>query len=108
MEEMECSEEFLELAHKMRAEQEEYRVWLMSQPPEIIIAHSAEWSAREDVLSRLDELVLDGKETKALLSLDKPFEKLFGWLSDEEDPEEIRLEIDAMAEGMARMMAAGC
>lgn len=76
MEEMECSEEFLELAHKMRAEQEEYRVWLMSQPPEIIIAHAAEWSAREDVLSRLDELVLDGKETKALLSLDKPFEKL--------------------------------
>ena len=75
MEEMECSEEFLELAHKMRAEQEEYRVWLMSQPPEIIIAHAAEWSAR---------------------------------LSDEEDPEEIRLEIDAMAEGMARMMAAGC
>ena len=61
MEEMECSEEFLELAHKMRAEQEEYRVWLMSQPPEIIIAHAAEWSAREDVLSRLDELVLDGK-----------------------------------------------
>ena len=103
MEEMECSEEFLELAHKMRAEQEEYRVWLMSQPPKIIIAHAAEWSAREDVLSRLD-----GKETKALLSLDKPFEKLFGWLSDEEDPEEIRLEIDAMAEGMARMMAAGC
>lgn len=108
MEEMECSEELLELAHKMRAEQEEYRVWLMSQPPEIIIAHAAEWSAREDVLSRLDELVLDGKETKALLSLDKTFEKLFGWLSDEEDPEEIRLEIDAMAEGMARMMAAGC
>ena len=108
MEEMECSEEFLELAHKMRAEQEEYRVWLMSQPPEIIIAHAAEWSAREDVLSRLDELVLDGKETKALPSLDKPFEKLFGWLSDEEDPEEIRLESDAMAEGMARMMAAGC
>ena len=64
MEEMECSEEFLELAHKMRAEQEEYRVWLMSQPPEIIHPHAAEWAAREDVLSRLDELVLDGKETK--------------------------------------------
>ena len=108
MEEMEYSEGFLELAHKMRVEQEEYRVWLMSQPPEVIIAHAAEWSAREDVISRLDELVLDGKEIKALLSIEKPFEKLFGWLSDGEDPDEIRIEIDAMAEGMARMMSASC
>ena len=41
MEEMECSEEFLELAHKMRAEKDEYRVWLMSQTQKIIITHAA-------------------------------------------------------------------
>ena len=104
---MEENGNFLSLVSKMRREQEEYRIWLMEQPPEIILSRAAEWSAREDMLGSLDEWDPDAKTIEALLTCDKPLEKLFGWLTEREE-DVIRKEIDEMAAGIMQMFASGC
>lgn len=38
------------LYEKMFAEQEKYRAWLLSQPPEEILNHTYEYTMREDIL----------------------------------------------------------
>lgn len=38
------------LYQKMFAEQEKYREWLLSQPPEEILHHAYEYVMREDIL----------------------------------------------------------
>ena len=43
----------LELYHKMREEQDEYRSWLLSQPPKEILNHACEYSVREDILATI-------------------------------------------------------
>lgn len=40
------------LYEKMFAEQEKYRAWLLSQPPEEILNHTYEYTMREDGVSR--------------------------------------------------------
>lgn len=95
------------LVSKMQQEQEVYRIWLMNQPPEVILSKAAEWSAREDLLSSLDEWTPGEKEIQGLLAAEKPLETLFGWLKNGTDEEEIRRQIDGMAAGIINMMAAG-
>ncbi len=41
------------LYEKMFAEQEKYRAWLLSQPPEEILNHTYEYTMREDILLSL-------------------------------------------------------
>ena len=43
----------LDLYHKMREEQDEYRSWLLSQTPKEILAHASEYSTREDILATM-------------------------------------------------------
>lgn len=38
-----------ELYNKMQQEQNEYREWLLAQPPEEILNHAYEYSVREDI-----------------------------------------------------------
>ena len=38
------------LCEKMGAEQDKYRAWLVAQPPEEILNHTAEYTTREDIL----------------------------------------------------------
>jgi len=44
------------LYEKMFAEQETYRAWLLSQPPEEILNHAYEYTVREDILMSLEYL----------------------------------------------------
>lgn len=39
------------LYNKMQQEQNEYRAWLLAQPPEEILNHAYEYSSREDTLT---------------------------------------------------------
>jgi hypothetical protein len=55
------------LYEKMFAEQEKYRDWLLSQPPEEILNHTCEYTMREDILLSLEYNDLSDKQCKALL-----------------------------------------
>ena len=46
------------LYEKMAAEQDQYRDWLKSQPPEEILHHAYEYSVREDIVMAMEELEL--------------------------------------------------
>ena len=44
------------LYEKMAAEQDKFRDWLKSQPPEEILKHTYEYTVREDILMAMEEL----------------------------------------------------
>ena len=46
------------LYEKMAAEQDKYRDWLKSQPPEEILHHTYEYTVREDIVMAMEELGL--------------------------------------------------
>ena len=52
---------------KAFAEQEKFRKWLLSQPPEEILHHAYEYTLREDILLFLEYNDLKDGEAKALL-----------------------------------------
>lgn len=62
----------LDLYHKMREEQDEYRSWLLSQTPKEILAHASEYSTREDILATMCEGHLPPMLAKALLNAEQP------------------------------------
>ena len=43
------------LYKKVFAEQEQYREWLLSQPPDEILNHCYEYTVREDIVLALEE-----------------------------------------------------
>ena len=43
------------LYEKMFSEQETYRAWLLTQPPEEILNHTYEYTVREDILMSLED-----------------------------------------------------
>lgn len=47
-----------ELYNKMQQEQNEYREWLLAQPPEEILNHAYEYSVREDIILATEEMNL--------------------------------------------------
>ena len=55
------------LYEKLYDEQEKFRDWLMSQPPEVIIEHSFEYAIRQDIVFRMEDGYLPAREAKALL-----------------------------------------
>ena len=54
------------LYEKMFAEQEQYRAWLLSQPPAEILKHTYEYTVREDILLALEYHDLPDARAKAL------------------------------------------
>ena len=46
------------LYEKMAAEQDKFRDWLKSHPPEEILNHAYEYTVREDILMAMEELDL--------------------------------------------------
>ena len=56
------------LYEKMSAEQDSFRDWLKSQPPETILNHAYEYSVREDILMAMELHDLTDEQAKALLS----------------------------------------
>ncbi len=65
------------LYKKMFAEQEKYRNWLLSQPPEEILSHSYEYSIREDILLSLENNDLSDAQARVLLRSAKPLADIY-------------------------------
>ena len=65
------------LYQKMSAEQQQYREWLINQPPDEILRHCAEYTVREDIVLALEEFDLSDKQCKALLKSPAPLEDVF-------------------------------
>ena len=52
------------LYDKMKDEQDKYRDWLLSQPPEEILNHTYEYTMREDIVVCMEELELSPKQAR--------------------------------------------
>ena len=65
------------LYKKMFAEQEQFKGWLLTQPPERILEHSYEYSVREDFLLSLEYNDLTNSQAVALLASSTPLDDLF-------------------------------
>ena len=65
------------LYEKMFAEQEQFKDWLLTQPPEKILEHSYEYSVREDFLLALEQDDLTRGQAAALLASPTPLDDLF-------------------------------
>ena len=66
-----------QLYEKKFAEQEKYRQWLLTQPPDEILKHAYEYTIREDILLSLEYNELHGKRAQALLKSPCPLEDVF-------------------------------
>ncbi len=73
-----------ELYDKMKAEQDKYREWLLSQSPSEIIDHTYEYTMREDIVMAMEELELTPKQAKALLKSPCPLADVFDEFKDRE------------------------
>ena len=65
------------LYEKMAAEQDKYRDWLKSQPPEEILHHTYEYTVREDIVMAMEELELTDAQAEALLESPSPLEDVY-------------------------------
>ena len=52
------SEPTTRLYEKMEAEQQQYREWLLTQPPDEILNHTYEYTMRQDILTAMEEMRL--------------------------------------------------
>ena len=70
------------LHEKMSAEQDKYRAWLVAQPPEEILNHTAEYTTREDILMAMDFIELTEAQVSALLESPSPLADVYkNWSS---------------------------
>lgn len=65
------------LYEKMFAEQEAYRSWLLSQPPEEILNHTYEYTVREDILMSMEFNDLPSDQARAMLESSSPLADVF-------------------------------
>ena len=72
------------LYEKMAAEQDKFRDWLKSQPPEEILKHTYEYTVREDILMAMEELDLPQSRAAALLASPSPLADVYKEFSDRE------------------------
>ena len=65
------------LYNKMQQEQNEYRAWLLAQPPEEILNHAYEYSVREDIILATEEMNLTPAQVRALLKSPAPLADVY-------------------------------
>ncbi|MEE1423830.1 MAG: DUF3848 domain-containing protein, partial [Gemmiger sp.] len=65
------------LNSKMQQEQNEYRAWLLAQPPEEILNHAYEYSVREDIILATEEMNLIPAQVRALLKSPAPLADVY-------------------------------
>lgn len=65
------------LYQKMFAEQDKFRDWLLTQPPEEILKHTYEYTVREDILMAVEELDLSSGQAAVLLASPSPLDDIF-------------------------------
>ena len=65
------------LYNKMQQEQNEYRAWLLAQPPEEILHHAYEYSVCEDIILATEEMNLTLAQVRALLKSPAPLADVY-------------------------------
>ena len=65
------------LYKQMFAEQEQFRDWLLAQPPQEILNHAYEYVMREDILLSLEYNDLTDAQAAALLSSSSPLADVY-------------------------------
>ena len=65
-------------------DEQKYRDWLLSQPPEEILNHTYEYTMREDIVVCMEELELSPKQAKALLRSPCPLADVYKEFMDRE------------------------
>lgn len=73
-----------ELYDKMKAEQDKYRDWLLTQEPSEILNHTYEYTMREDIVIAMENLELSPKRAKALLKSPCPLSDVYEEFKDRE------------------------
>ena len=94
------------LHQRMRAEQEQYRNWLLGQPPSDILDHAAEYTVREDIVMEMSALELTDAQANALLKSKTPLADIYKeWnktethhMDDVRDVIEVRADVVIRAE----------
>ena len=102
---MENTEELnTQLYEKMKAEQDKYRDWLLSQPHTEILNHTYEYTMREDILMCMEEAELSPKQAKALLKSPCPLADCYEVFNKREDShmEDIRDSVESIANRIIR------
>ena len=66
-----------ELYKKLFAEQENFKGWLLTQPPEVILSHAYEYVMREDIVLAMEYHDLTNEQAKALLDSSSPLSDIF-------------------------------
>lgn len=72
------------LYEKMKAEQDKYRDWLLTQEPAEILNHTYEYTMREDIVMCMEDLELSPKQAKALLKSPCPLDDVYKEFKDRE------------------------
>lgn len=72
------------LYEKLFAEQQDFKGWLVKQPPEEILKHAYEYVIREDIVIEMEYLDLSDEQAKALLADDKPLQSIYNVYEDME------------------------
>lgn len=57
---------------KMQKEQEKFKSWLLSLPPEEILAHAYEYALREDILLVVEDNEIDAEQEEVLMESPMP------------------------------------
>ena len=98
------------LYEKFRAEQDNYRAWLLKQPPEEILRHSYEYTIREDIVMMMEDAELSPQQAAALLwkgttlgDIYRDFTKL-----ETGDMDMLRETVETRADDILREAAALC
>ena len=92
------------LYQRMTAEQEQYRNWLLGQPPADILNHAAEYTVREDIVMEMSALKLPEAQVRALLKSHNPLADIYKeWNKTEtHHMEDLRDVIEARADAVIR------
>lgn len=65
------------LYEKMKAEQDKYRGWLLTQEPSEILNHTYQYTVQENILMRMKDFELEPKQAKALLKSTCPLTDVY-------------------------------
>ena len=92
------------LYEKMATEQEKYRDWLKSQPPEEVLNHAYEYTIREDIVMAMEELELIDTQAQALLESPSPLADVYRYFEKLETGymDVIRDSIESRADDVCR------
>lgn len=66
--------------HKMEAEQDSYRDWLLTLLPDEILQHAYEYAVRQDILFAMEDLELQPEQCRALMKSPCPVADVLGIL----------------------------